>query len=72
MGRPQEAAAAIYFAWSGSLTSGPRRYCRIHAPGTQIQYDNTRNDANYIHSVWIDPANVFGRDLLKAHYGNAH
>jgi hypothetical protein len=25
-----------------------------------------------VHSVWIDPQSVFGRDLLKAHYRGAH
>jgi hypothetical protein len=25
-----------------------------------------------VHSVWIDPDAVFGRDLLKAHYQGAH
>jgi hypothetical protein len=25
-----------------------------------------------VHSVWIDPRDLFGRDLLKTHYQGAH
>ena len=28
--------------------------------------------ANHVHSVWIDPQGLFGRDRLKAHYKGAH
>ena len=27
---------------------------------------------NHIHSVWRDPADDFGRDLLAHHYGASH
>jgi len=39
-----------------------------------IEYDNTQNDANHIHSVWHDPRRDFGLDLLRAHYehGDRH
>ena len=33
-----------------------------------IEYDNTQNNANHIHSVWHDPRSNFGADLLGAHY----
>ena len=33
-----------------------------------IEYDNTQNSANHIHSVWHDPRGDFGLDLLGAHY----
>jgi hypothetical protein len=33
-----------------------------------VEYDNTQDDANHIHSVWRDFAGDFGRDLLREHY----
>lgn len=33
---------------------------------------NTQNDANHVHSVWHDPRNGFGADLLRAHYRHDH
>ncbi len=37
-----------------------------------IEYDNTQNDANHIHTVWRDPLNDFGEDMLKGHYDHGH
>jgi hypothetical protein len=62
----------LHFAWAGALAPGDPHYFRIHGPAALIEYDNTQNGANHVHSVWIDPQDVFGRDLLKAHYHNAH
>jgi len=33
-----------------------------------MEYDNTQNDANHIHTVWRDLQNDFGEDPLRAHY----
>ncbi|MBE55042.1 MAG: hypothetical protein CL479_00480 [Acidobacteria bacterium] len=33
-----------------------------------IEYDNTQNDANHIHSVRRDFNGDFGEDLLAVHY----
>jgi hypothetical protein len=44
----------------------------VHGPTVLIEYDNTQNDANHIHSVWHDPRNSFGADLLRAHYRTGH
>ena len=62
----------LYFAWAGSLAPGHPHYFRIHGPTALVEYDNTQNGANHVHSVWIDPQGMFGRDLLKAHYQGAH
>lgn len=62
----------LHFAWAGSPASGSPHYFRIHGPTALVEYDNTQNGANHVHSVWIDPQGVFGRDLLKAHYQGAH
>jgi hypothetical protein len=63
---------ALHFAWAGSQTPGRPHYFRVHGPTALIEYDNTQDGANHVHSVWIDPQSVFGRDLLKAHYRGAH
>jgi hypothetical protein len=62
----------LHFAWAGSLAPGRPHYFRMHGPAALLEYDNTQNGANHVHSVWIEPDSVFGRDLLKAHYQGAH
>ena len=58
----------LRFAWAGSDELGEPHYYRIHGPTLLIEYDNTQNDANHIHSVWRDLQNDFGGDLLREHY----
>jgi hypothetical protein len=62
----------LHFAWAGSVEPGKPHYFRIHGPSALLEYDNTQNGANHAHSIWIDPQGLFGRDLLKAHYNDAH
>jgi Protein of unknown function (DUF3500) len=62
----------LHFAWAGSLEPDRAHYYRLHGPTLLIEYDNTRNDANHIHSVWHDVRNDFGADLLRTHYGTGH
>ncbi|MFL6619676.1 MAG: DUF3500 domain-containing protein [Povalibacter sp.] len=58
----------LHFAWAGSTEPGKPHYYRIHGPTVLIEYDNTQNNANHIHSVWRDLQNDFGGDLLREHY----
>ena len=58
----------IHFAWAGSADPGQPHYYRLHGPTFLVEFDNTQNNANHIHTVWRDSANDFGEDLLKAHY----
>jgi len=62
----------IRFAWAGSAEPGGPHYYRIHGPTFLIEYDNTQNDANHVHSVWRDLTNDFGFDVLAEHYASAH
>jgi hypothetical protein len=62
----------VYFAWAGGTEVGVGHYYRINGPTFLIEYDNTQNNANHIHTVWRDPANDFGEDLLKQHYEAEH
>ena len=57
----------IAFAWAGEDAHGKKHYYRIQGPTFLVEYDNTQNDANHIHSVWRDFAGDFGRDLLREH-----
>ena len=62
----------ITFAWAGEAERGKRHYYRVQGPTFLIEYDNTQNDANHIHSVWRDFKGVFGRDVLRDHLKAAH
>jgi hypothetical protein len=57
----------VTFAWAGEAERGKRHYYRVQGPTFLIEFDNTQNDANHIHSVWRDFAGDFGRDLLRDH-----
>lgn len=58
----------VTFAWAGSIETGQPHYYRIQGPPFLVEYDNTQNDANHIHSVWRDFDGDFGRNLLREHY----
>jgi hypothetical protein len=58
----------LHFGWAGGVEPGKPHYYRVHGPTVLIEYDNTQNGANHIHSVWRDLERDFGGDLLRAHY----
>jgi uncharacterized protein DUF3500 len=63
----------ISFAWAGEAERGRKHYYRVQGPTFLIEFDNTQNDGNHIHSVWRDFNGDFGRDLLREHInGVAH
>jgi hypothetical protein len=62
----------LYFAWAGSEKRGDAHYYRVQGPDFVVEYDNTQNQANHIHSVWRDLKNDFGVDTLRQHYKTAH
>src|SRR5262245_5214812 len=62
----------LHFAWAGPLQAGQAHYYRVHGPTVLIELDNTQNDANHIHSVWLDPRQAFGLDALRGHYARSH
>lgn len=57
----------ISFAWSGETTPGQKHYYRVQGPTFLIEFDDTQNNGNHIHSVWRDFHGDFGRDLLAEH-----
>ncbi len=59
---------SLHFGWAGGLETGEGHYYRVQGPTFILEFDNTQNHANHVHSVWRDFANDFGEDLLKQHY----
>jgi hypothetical protein len=57
----------VAFAWAGEIERGRKHYYRVQGPTFLIEYDNTQNDGNHIHSVWRDFNGDFGQDLLREH-----
>jgi hypothetical protein len=72
MEQVKKAGKNLYFAWAGAAERGGPHYYRIQAPTFLIEYDNTQNGANHIHSVWRDFTGDFGADLLQEHYKASH
>lgn len=64
----------LRFAWAGFTKpdAGKPYYYRIQGPTIIIEYDNSQNNANHVHSVLRDLKNDFGGDLLLEHYRSKH
>lgn len=58
----------LRFGWAGATEPGRAHYYRLHGPTVLIEYDNTQGGATHVHSVWHNPTNLFGADMLKRHY----
>ncbi|MCW3116933.1 MAG: hypothetical protein JWM28_1015 [Chitinophagaceae bacterium] len=74
----KEIAAAgmdqLLFAWAGSHEKipGHPNYYRIQGPTIIIEYDNSQNNANHVHTVVRDLKRDFGGDELLEHYKKGH
>jgi Protein of unknown function (DUF3500) len=66
------AGGELYFAWEGPVTPGTRHYYRVQGDDLLIEYDNTSQDGNHVHTVLRRPRSDFGDDVLAAHYQQAH
>lgn len=64
----------LRFAWAGFTQpeAGKPYYYRIQGPTIIIEYDNSQNNANHVHSVLRDLKNDFGGDILLEHYKSDH
>ncbi len=62
----------VFFAWAGGFELGQPHYYRVQNTAFVLEYDNTQNNANHVHSIWRDFTNDFGGDLLKRHASEAH
>jgi hypothetical protein len=63
---------SIRFAWAGEIERGKKHYYMVQGPTFLIEFDNTQNNGNHIHSVWRDFNGDYGRDLLREHVKQAH
>ncbi len=63
---------SVCFGWGGGTKPGIPHYYRIQGKSFLIEFDNTQNNANHIHSVWRDFNGDFGEDLLQEHYLQSH
>ena len=68
----KKAGDNLYFAWAGGEEPGQGHYYRIQSPSFLVEFDDTQDNANHIHSVWRDFDGDFGLDLLKEHYQSSH
>jgi hypothetical protein len=68
----RKAGKNIFFAWSGGVNKGDPHYYRVQTGAFLIEYDDTQDGANHIHSVWRDFNGDWGEDLLKEHYQSSH
>jgi hypothetical protein len=70
----------LHFAWAGPSRPEPldRYYYRIHGERLLIEFDNAEPPGqqgvpvNHVHTVFRDPSNDFGEDLLRRHYEESH
>lgn len=62
----------LVFAWMGPVKRGGRHYYRVQGESFVIEYDNTQDDGNHIHTVWRDFKGDFGGDALAKHYEQGH
>jgi len=64
--------ASVHFAWAGGLEPRQGHYYRVQGKSFVLEYDNTQDGANHIHTVWRDAERDFGVDLLREHYLASH
>jgi hypothetical protein len=62
----------LHFAWAGSRSPKEGHYYRVQGKSFLLEYDNTQNNANHIHTVWRDFDGDFGDDLLRQHLEQDH
>lgn len=69
---PPVSLERLSFAWAGATEPGRGHYYALRAGDLLVEYDNTQNGANHVHTVVRDLRRDWGEDLLAAHYRAAH
>lgn len=67
----------VRFSWAGGSRPGEGHYYSVLGPTLLLEYDNTQDGANHVHSVWRDlrggdRGGDWGADLLARHYATTH
>ena len=55
----------IHFAWWGGPDLNQPHYYRVQGPSFLIEYNNTQNSANHVHSIWRNMSGDFGIPLVN-------
>ena len=56
----------IHFAWTGPGDRNQPHGYKVQGPTFLIEFNNTQNGANHIHSVWRNMLGDFGIPLKKS------
>jgi len=64
----------LHFSWAGNTIEefGKAYYYSIQGPTMIIEFDNSQNNANHIHTILRDLKHDFGGDDLLEHYRASH
>ena len=62
---------SIRFCWAGKKEVLTAHYYRIQGEKFLIEFDNSQNKGNHIHTVWREFDGDFGKDLIQEHYLNS-
>ena len=69
----QAGLGEVTFSWAGGLEPGQGHYYAVSGRTVLLEYDNTQDGANHVHSVWRDLRHDWAGDLLRSHYrGRPH
>lgn len=64
---------SVRFGWAGPIDRDEGNYYCVQGQSFLIEYDNTQNNNNHIHTVWREFDGDFGEDLLgRHHHEHAH
>lgn len=61
----ESGADKITFAWFGQPDLHQAHHYRVQGPTFVIEYNNTQNNANHVHSMWRDLRGDFGISVKK-------
>ncbi len=56
----EEAGTAIQFAWTGAPSRDQPHAYTVRGEGFLVEFNNTQNDGNHIHSLWRNTLGDFG------------
>jgi hypothetical protein len=62
----------VHLAVAGQAGHRLPQYYRLLGPSLLVEYDNTQDGANHVHTVLRDPDGDFGDDLLRRHRHEHH
>jgi hypothetical protein len=54
----------------GSLIPGEPHYYRLHSPRFVLEYQNSQNGANHVHTLWREWDGDFGGESVGARAGD--